>query len=65
MEFGYIKDIIFEILKVSIKVIIYVTSGLNSWIIRFILVAFWWEKFKEIKYKNLCIAFRLFMGVYK
>lgn len=30
MEFGYIKDIIFEILKVSIKVIIYVTSGLNS-----------------------------------
>lgn len=30
MEFGYVKDIIFEILKVSIKVIIYVTSGLSS-----------------------------------
>ena len=30
MEFGYIKDIIFEILKVVIKVIIYVTSGLSS-----------------------------------
>ena len=30
MEFGYIKDIIFDVLKVSIKVIIYVTSGLSS-----------------------------------
>lgn len=44
MEFGYIKDIIFEILKVSIKVIIYVTSGLSSWIIRFMLVAFYGGK---------------------
>lgn len=30
MEFGYIKDIIFDVLKVSIKVIIYVTSGLSN-----------------------------------
>lgn len=29
-------DIIFDVLKICVKVIIYVTSGLSSWIIRFV-----------------------------
>lgn len=33
-------DIIFDVLRICVKVIIYVTSGLSSWIIRFMLVAF-------------------------